>query len=450
MIEYTDESICYFIHLHNNHNKITCCNIEMKSHINEIDIFNKKIIYKNQLIQLMQIKSEIFAFKSEYIKNIYAIGNNSAYSCLAKYDEIPIRIKQILIKVEINGMLIEEFNVQIKEHNEQLNECLEYYEINKEMMDYFKTNGYNIFDNDFLEYVKSVFNNKVESKIEKSRRLRCGNKNLNDLPRKITYKYNGKGIECGAKQNIHDMYIFKNFESCCDKQNEMLKFHTYPLLFENEKEMIITINYYYYQQNRINIQLLKFNGDIYGEIFKYFTKPKQVFTMALVCKMFYAMAKNKVIPLLRGQNCQTCNLPIYERTLSVQCNTCNQLEHIKCFNIIFKSINILNDCILPISQYFTTKNLVRLGFVCKNIYNIVKTFVVKIIPERKGCQNCIYNVCVIGKSIKNKGFCGRCLNFKVYHEFTNRSWAHCYKCGAQYIVGKYSKDFKGKCQVCRK
>ncbi len=451
MIEYTDEPVSYFIHLHNNYNKVTCGKIEIDNHKNEIIAYNKQ---NNCKIQLEQIKSEINIFSPEHIKNIYNIGNCSAYSCLSKYDEIPIRIKQILIKIKINEILIEEFNVQIKEHNEQLKECLEYYGINKEMIHYFKTNGYNIFDTDFLEYIKTVFNNKVESKIEKSRRLIYGDKILNDTTRNILCKHNGKEIKHNVKQNIHDMYIFKNFESCYDKQNEILKLGMYPLLFENEKEVIVTINYYYYQQNKINIQLLKFSEDIYVEIFKNFIKPKQVSIMSLVCKMFNKNSNTKVIKLTKAQQCPICCMPLYERTLSIQCNTCNQLEHIKCFNIMFKSINIIHDCIPLILQYFKSKDFVKLSFICKDIYNIVKKFIIPISPIKLVCKNneiCNNSVCVIGKSLKSEILCGNCLNFKVFfsHFIPNKSWNMCYKCGCHYLVGQFGEGIKSKCQICR-
>ncbi len=458
MIEYTDEPICYFIHLHNNHNKITCANIEMKSHINEIDMFNKKIICKNQLIQLMQIKSEISAFKSEYIKNIYAIGNSSSYSCLAKYDKIPIRIKQILIKVEINRMLIEEFNVQIKEHNEQLNKCLEYYGISCDMVNYFKTNGYNIFDNDFLEYLKTLTNDETKSTTFRYDDFGIRKKiksNYQDKTRKISYRYNNNEIKKQVKSNIHDMYIFKDFENCYDKKNEILKLHTYPLLFKDEKEIIITINYYYHQQNRINNRLSKFNGDIYGEIFKNFIKPKQVSNISLVCKMFYAMSKTKVILLFKSQTCKRCDIPIFKRTLLDQCNTCSQSEHIKCFKIIFKSTNLIIECFPLILQHFKSNDFIKLGLVCKSIYNIVKTFIVSIKPKKILCDNnkiCGNSVCVIGKSLENKVLCGKCLKFKVLlsYNMPNKSWGCCCKCGSHYIVGKFYEKTKSKCQVCNK
>jgi hypothetical protein len=335
-------------------------------HINGITLqlkrqYVKEIYCKNQLVEL---QCKIDSFNTERIKTIY---NSNNYACLKNYCECSKQIKQELIKIKMDGILEEE-------HKEQFKKCLEYYGIDETMIDYVKLNGYNIFDDNFLSNVDFT--------------IMMDEHNFGHVINvMVKHGKNDDDIKKIIKANKQDMYIFKNLRKCYEKNHEKLKLNTYPLLLESEKEMVVTINYYNYQKNRINEKLLNFNQDIYNEIIKYSNKPSIYQNMSLVCKMFYKIAITKKMSLSKGQVCKTCNSPIFERTLLVQCDKCNPIAHLNCGNIIFKSMDNMIDCIPLIIQHFKPIDYIKLGFVCKSIYNIVKTFVIPQKPIIKPCKN---------------------------------------------------------------
>ncbi len=411
-------------------------NYKHLKHINNISLQLKrqyvKEIYCKE--QLKELKNHIDMFDRERIKIIY---NSNNYSCLKKYNECSILIKQELIKIRMDVILIEE-------HNEQLKKCFEDHEINEEMADYVKEKEYNIFDYKFLEDVDFTLILDKDNNI-------CGQL-INVL---VKYGRNNGEITKILKSNIQDMYIFKLLHKCYNKDDEKLKLDTYSLLSEDEKNMITTINYYNYQKNRITNQLLNFNSDIYGGIFRYFVNTKQISNMSLISKSHYESSKNSIIQLSKGQICKNCNVCIFRRTLTEQCSACNNSNHLKCGNIIFNTIDCIIDCIPLIIRHFKPKDFVKLGFVCKSIYEIVKTFVIEQKPIKLLCNNskiCRNNVCVVGRSLENKILCGFCLDSKVYYNerIPAKNWARCGECNCHFFVKNDYKGTRARCLLCRK
>ncbi len=412
-------------------------NYKQLKHINNISLqikrqYVKEIYCKNQLEEL---KNHINLFDKERIKIIY---NSNNYACLKEYNECSILIKQELIKIKMDLILIEE-------HTEQLARCLEDYDINEEIVDHFNKKGYNIFDDNFLDNVDFalIFVESNETFVHIMDVMKNCGKNNDDINKAFR-----------SRSDIQDMYIFKRLDKCYNKDSEKLKLNLYHLLSEDEKEMITTINYYDYQKKRINNQLLNFNKDIFGEIFKYLTKPKQISNMSLISKTHYEISKNIIIQLSRGQICKYCNVCIFRRTLLEQCSACNKEKHLKCGNIMFNTIDCVIDCIPLIIQHFKAIDFVNLGFVCKSIYEIVKTFVIKQKPIKLLCNNnkvCKNYVCVVGRSLENKILCGDCLSIKVYYNenISERNWAKCRDCNCQFFVKGHYDGRRARCSSCR-
>lgn len=367
------------------------------------------------------MKNDILLLTEIEIRNIYETGD---YHQFNKYI-LPQKVKIQLIENEMK--------------KSQLQDCIKYFGISDTTINYFKLHKYNIYDKYFI----------IKTKVRSLR-----------IHRLITFtkifeNYEDEYIDEIMDMNYNDVLIFK-YPTKMQINKERKALLQFPLLTKEDMQLIITINYYTNQKLKINNILSGFREEHYTNIIANGNTYSNVYSFAIVCKMFNKIAQKVVISLGgKAQLCKTCNVCVFERRLRVKCFTCNTINK---GNYLKGIINhpFVDDYLPHIAKYLVKKCVVNLGLVNKQVYNIVKKMIISCKPQIVKCKyydKCKNDICITEKSFEGS-ICGECLGASIYShtQVPSYSWARCCEmyCSCLFFVKAEYKGCNAICLVDRK
>lgn len=333
----------------------------------------------------------------ERIKIIY---NTNNFSYLKKFATVCNNTKKLHIK-ELYDKII------IKEHNAQLSECIMHYGITIDEFNAYLKNNYNIFN----DWFKNKFI--VEMEVIKNN---------------VSYKYPF------PMKKYDDILIFGYHNEDFKKLDELQKLDVYNLLTQEEKQVVVTFNYYKFQKNKIDNCCNDFCFDIFANVLSYVSDRNTLLKLSTLRKKksvedinaslellaiwknvnlhnyvideLVNVIMNKVFVFSNGVKCDKCNNYSFHVTIGNKCNFCD-----------------VNNTIVKCDSYQNVK-----------------------------CYGCNFNVVCVGDMyVENKVYCGGCLKTKVYYK-TNVpkcNWAKCGDCSSQFFVKENYLGYNAKCLMHR-